>query len=174
MLPVLSTNRLLLTPRSIEELDDCLAMDRDPLVTQYVPGPWSDPNEHRSFVLSRMSRRYPSGLGYWSVRGIDGGEFLGWILLIPYEAFTGEIEIGWRFTRSSWGRGCATEAAAAVLEHAFNGAHVSAVVADINPLNRASIRVAEKIGLRYIGERTVDGELMKWYRLTCNEHQSAA
>jgi len=174
MLPVLSTNRLLLTPRSIEELEDCLAMDRDPLITRYIPGPWSDSKRHRSFVLDRMRRRYPSGLGYWSVRGLDGGEFLGWILLIPYEAFKGEIEIGWRFTLSNWGRGYATEAAAAVLEHAFKSAHVSAVVADINPLNHASIRVAEKIGMRYVGERAVDGELLKWYRLTSNEYQSAA
>lgn len=174
MLPVLSTNRLLLTPRTVEELEDCLAMDRDPLVTQYIRGPWTDPDEHRSFVFNRMSSQYPTGLGYWSVRRLDGGEFLGWILLVPYEAFKGEIEIGWRFTRSSWGRGCASEAAAAVPEHAFKRAHVSAVVADINPLNRASIRVAEKIGMRYVREREVDGELLKWYRLTGNEHQGAA
>ena len=174
MLPVLSTTRLLLTPRSIDDLEDCLAMDRDPLVTRYISGPWSDPVAHRSFVLSRIRHQYPTGLGYWSVRELNGAEFLGWILLIPYEGFDGEVEIGWRFTRASWGRGLATEAAKLVLDHAFTGACLSEVVADINPVNSASIRVAEKIGMRFLGERSVEGQPLKQYRLTGDEHRGAA
>ncbi len=59
-------------------------MDRDPLVTRYVAGPWSNPDEHRAFVVNRMQTLYPKGLGYWSVIDAqDDAGFIGWILLLP-------------------------------------------------------------------------------------------
>lgn len=165
MQPILRTSRLVMTPRSAEDLESCLVMDRDPLVTRYVSGPWHDPDQHRAFVLDRMSRRYPPGLGYWSVRKHASSEFLGWILLIPYEAVRDEVEIGWRFTRASWGQGFATEAAAAVLRHAFGNVCLTDVVADINPMNSPSIRVAEKVGMRCVGKRVLHGTSFRAYRL---------
>ncbi|WP_205944781.1 GNAT family N-acetyltransferase [Pelagibius litoralis] len=65
-----------------------------------------------------------------------------------------------------WGRGYATEAAAPVLAHALQGLGLDAVVADIDPLNAASIRVAEKLGLVFAEERYLDGALAKSYRLS--------
>lgn len=154
-----------MTPRTVDDIDACLAMDRDPEVTQYISGPWYDPDQHRAFVLDRMRQRYPADLGYWSVRKHDASDFLGWILLIPYEAVRGEVEIGWRFTRASWGQGFATEAAAAVLEHAFGSVCLTEVVADINPMNFQSIRVAEKVGMRCAGNRVLHGASFRSYRL---------
>ncbi|WP_320442907.1 GNAT family N-acetyltransferase [Halomonas sp. BDJS001] len=165
MQPILTTSRLVMTPRSAEDLEACLAMDRDPEVTRYVSGPWHDLDQHRAFVLDRMGQRYPPGLGYWSVRKHDASDFLGWILLIPYEAVRDEVEIGWRFTRASWGQGFATEAAAAVVEHAFDSVYLTEVVADINPMNFPSIRVAEKVGMRCAGNRVLHGTSFRSYRL---------
>ncbi len=170
----LSTQRLAMTPRSMADLEACLAMDRDPLVTQYIAGPWADPGDHRQFVLNRIRTQYPRGLGYWSVRLHGDSAFLGWILLIPYDAFAGEVEIGWRFTRATWGHGYAPEAAQAVLEHAFAERGLDEVVADIHPANIASIRVAEKIGMRYVGDRRVDGQPLKSYRAARPAHQAQA
>ncbi|MBC8932116.1 N-acetyltransferase, partial [Escherichia coli] len=58
-LPVLETARLWLRPRGLADLDACLAMDRDPEVTQHIAGPWHDPVEHRRFVTHRITRDYP-------------------------------------------------------------------------------------------------------------------
>lgn len=165
MLPTFTTERLLIRPRTLADLEDCLAMDRDPEVTRFVAGPWSDPDGHRAFVLERMATDYPAGLGYWSVGDREGARaFLGWILLLPYLAVADEVEIGWRFLRDCWGRGYATEAAVPVLGHAFRTVGVPAVVADIDPRNRASIRVAEKLGMRYVEERAIDGDALRSYR----------
>lgn len=149
MLPSFETPRLTLRPRTMADLADCLAMDRDPEVVRYIDGPWADPAAHRAFVEARITAAYPDGLGYWTVRTrTPEAAFLGWVLLIPFDDT--EIEIGWRFTRASWGRGYATEAAAPVLAHARETLGVAAV-ADIHPDNAASMRVAEKLGLRRIG-----------------------
>src|SRR5690606_29639318 len=87
-------------------------------------------------------------LGYWSIFPKDDpNAFLGWILLTPEDAEEPDIEIGWRLIRSAWGKGYATEAAMPVLDHAFQTVGLDRVIADINPHNAASLRVAGKIGM---------------------------
>ena len=67
MLPSFETQRLLVRPRRIGDLNACLAMDRDPAVLHHIEVPWRTPQEHRQFVINRITRAYPAGLGYWSV-----------------------------------------------------------------------------------------------------------
>lgn len=165
MQPSFETERLLIRPRSEAELEDCLAMDRDPLVTHYVPGPWADPVAHRAFVVERMATAYPDGLGYWSLfPRSDPESFLGWVMVIPYDVEPGEFEIGWRLRREFWGRGFASEAARVVLRHALDTVGLHRVVADIVPENLASARVAEKIGMERVEDRTIGGTLWRFYR----------
>ena len=88
-LPTFRTARLTLRPRIMADLDACLAMDRDPLVTRFIDGPWSDPVAHRAFVEDRIRRVYPPGMGYWSLLA---PAFIGWILLAPLDLHGPEIE----------------------------------------------------------------------------------
>jgi RimJ/RimL family protein N-acetyltransferase len=105
MQPTFETARLLIRPRTLADTDDCLAMDREPEVTRFVVGPWSDAAAHRAFIEARTRGPYPPGLGYWTVhRRDDGGSFLGWVLLIPLDGAGPDIEIGWRLRRGAGGR----------------------------------------------------------------------
>ncbi|WP_339951285.1 GNAT family N-acetyltransferase [uncultured Albimonas sp.] len=171
--PVFETPRLRLRPRRREDLADCLAMDRDPEVTRWIPGPWDDPAAHEAFVRARIEAEHGEGLGYWVIHERAAPErFLGWILLIPEDpgdavapaggagprpvggadglarAAPGEVEIGWRLARAAWGRGIATEAALPVARHAFATLGLPRLAADIATGNAGSRRVAEKIGMR--------------------------
>ena len=67
MNPTFTADRLLVRPRHLNDLEQCIAMDQDPRVTQYINGPWAEPVQHRAFVLERMTAAYPEGHGYWSV-----------------------------------------------------------------------------------------------------------
>jgi len=148
VLPTFETNRLILSPRTMKDIEDCLAMDRDPEVTKFIPGPWNDPEAHRLFLTDRITADFGAGLGYWSIFAKENRQqFLGWVLLIPADAVGPEIEIGWRLNRAAWGKGFATEAARSVLTHAFATLRLEYVIADIAPGNVASIRVAQKLGL---------------------------
>jgi RimJ/RimL family protein N-acetyltransferase len=62
-----------------------------------------------------------------------------------------EVEIGWSLRRPFWGRGLATEAAAAAVEAAFAHLAPRRVVSLIAPANRRSIAVAERLGMREDG-----------------------
>jgi len=148
-LPVFQTRRLTLRPRTAADTDDCQAMDRDPEVRRFVTVPWDDPPRHRRFIEDRTNGPYPPGLGYWTI--LADGVFAGWILLIPLDTIGPEIEIGWRLLRAVWGRGFATEAARPVLRHGLRTLGLPLVMAEIDPANSASQRVAEKIGMRRIG-----------------------
>jgi RimJ/RimL family protein N-acetyltransferase len=152
-LPSFETARLSLRPRVLADLDPCIAMDRDPEVTRHIAGPWHDAVEHRRFVEHRITRDYPPGLGYWSIfEKAAPDAFVGWILLIPdYAGGARDVEIGWRLVRAAWGRGIASEAAAAVVRHAFDVARLPRVIADIATANAGSLNVARKLGMRRVG-----------------------
>jgi RimJ/RimL family protein N-acetyltransferase len=153
------------------DLEASIAMDREPEVTRFIDGPWADAARHRAFVVDRISRAYPPGMGYWSVFAkAEPDRFIGWILLTPLDLLGPETEIGWRFVRSAWGRGYATEAGRPVLRHAFEAIGLAEVVADIDLANAGSIRVAVKLGMRRQGP--VAGEVRQSQRFVARPHQA--
>jgi RimJ/RimL family protein N-acetyltransferase len=61
--------------------------------------------------------------------------------------FMPAVEIGWRFAAHAWGNGYATEAASAVLAHAFDELGLDALVSMTAVQNEPSRRVMERIGM---------------------------
>ena len=53
------------------------------------------------------------------------------------------------FAKPAWGKGIATEAAAASVQYGFTRARLARIIALAVPENTASRRVMEKIGMRY-------------------------
>ncbi|MBN3766788.1 GNAT family N-acetyltransferase [Burkholderia sp. Ac-20365] len=152
MLASFASQRLILKPRTLADPDDCIAMDRDPDVTRYVNGPWHEPDAHRRFVVDRITRVYPEGLGYWSIfERTAPTRFIGWVLLIPKDAHGPDVEIGWRLVRNAWRKGFASEAARIVVAHAFASVGMEWMVAGIAEGNAASQRVAQKLGMKREG-----------------------
>lgn len=77
-----------------------------------------------------------------------GGGLIGWGGLQPLEE-TGEIEVGYSFAKAHWGRGYATEMAAAWLRYGFERAGLERIVAVASPENAGSRHVMEKLGMKY-------------------------
>jgi len=170
-----ATRRLLLEPRTMADNASCFELDSDAEVVRFIPLPWADEAEHKAFIEARTCGPYPLGQGYWTIRQkSEPTRFVGWVLLMPLDAVGPEIEIGWRLRRDAWGAGRATEAARAVLDHAFMILALPEVVADIHPANMRSIRVAEKIGLILRGRRLHHGEPHLHYAVTSAEYRVAA
>jgi RimJ/RimL family protein N-acetyltransferase len=131
-----------------------------PFDAQYAAGRFDHHVEHWE--------RY--GFGLWLARERSAAEVLGWVgaahpTYVPELA--GEVEIGWALRRPFWGRGFASEGAAAALASAFAHLECGGVVSLINPANTRSMAVAEKLGMNRYGEarRPDTGELMRVYRL---------
>jgi RimJ/RimL family protein N-acetyltransferase len=67
-----------------------------------------------------------------------------------------EVEIGYSFVRRHWNSGFATEAAIACRNFRFADLNLSHLVSLIDPANRASRRVAEKVGM------SCEKEIERW------------
>jgi RimJ/RimL family protein N-acetyltransferase len=175
--PIFETRRLILHPRTLADTDACIAMDREPGVARFIPeilsfvsGPAANPDAHRAFVEARTRGPYPAGLGYWTIRPRSGADgFLGWVMLIPLDAVGPDIEIGWRLHPAAWRQGYAGEAAGPLLRHGLADLRLPEIVADIDPANLASVRVAEKIGMRRSTPEPPSGQTSIRFALTREE-----
>ena len=147
--PDLRTTRLLLRARTLADLEAIVALDAAPAVRRFIGGPL-EPAAHREEVRRRIAEGRPEPHASWAIEWRDRPGLLGLCGLSPSEE-TGLTQIGWRLLTSAWGRGVATEAARAVLARALGPLGLPAVVALIHPGNRASIGVAEKIGMEQAG-----------------------
>lgn len=82
------------------------------------------------------------------------------------------IEIAWRFGKSFWGQGIATEAARAALAFGLVNRGLDRIVAVVQVGNGASERVMQKLGMRQ-ERQTVDpssGRPVRVYEITKGEH----
>jgi len=101
-LPCFTTERLLLRPRAVLDLDAMAAMDADPEVMRFVGGV-EDPVAHRAELADWIDdANDTSGLGGWTVVARDApSRYLGWVILYPLPGWAPDVEIGWRFVRNA-------------------------------------------------------------------------
>ncbi len=76
-----------------------------------------------------------------------------------------EIEIGYLFSPSYWGRGLGTEVARACIELGFGQLDAPSLVAITHPDNRASRRVMEKAGMQFERDAQLDDQPIVVYRI---------
>lgn len=102
------------------------------------------------------------GAGWWSIEDRQSGQLVGSVGAFFRQEST-VMEIGWNTYRAFWGRGIAGEAAAAVLQHAFEVRREPKVQALIASGNISSRRVAERLGMRYEMETQLNGKQIDRY-----------
>ena len=83
--------------------------------------------------------------------------------LNPYLPKQPELE--WQFGVPFWGYGYATEIGKAVIQAAFATTDIACIYGMVNPHNKASMRVMEKIGMTCIGLQDFSGEQDMFYQI---------
>ena len=153
---IIETERLLLRKFTKDDAQLIYQLNKDPDVIKYTLDPIKNLN-HAAEVLEKiiLPQYALYNHGRWAVHTKYDANFIGWCGLkaIPER---NEIDLGYRFSKSSWGRGYATEAAFASLSYGFNKLMIPRIVGRAMPQNIGSIRVLEKCGMKYIGEEIVD------------------
>jgi RimJ/RimL family protein N-acetyltransferase len=148
---ILETDRLLLRTFTLEDAAGVLVLSSDPEVMRFLSPPLdqtvADAEKRVRRAMDHHARR---GFGLNAVVEKATGTVLGSCGVKELEEGP-HIEIGYHFRRDAWGKGYATEAARACLRHAFEHLGLTRIVGVVNPLNLASKRVLEKIGLTYEG-----------------------
>jgi RimJ/RimL family protein N-acetyltransferase len=140
----LETERLLLRPFGVEDLDEFAALHADPEVTRFIR-PLDRTEAEERLQRDEVEWR-ERGHGLLAVLDRESGRFLGRAGLKHWPQFD-ETELGWVLRRDAWGQGYATEAAQACIDWGFAELEVPYLTAMISPGNARSIGVAERLGL---------------------------
>ncbi|HAG80774.1 MAG TPA: GNAT family N-acetyltransferase [Cyanobacteria bacterium UBA12227] len=154
LIPQLKTQRLILREWRAEDFDAYAEMCGDPEVMRYMGGkPLSRQEAWRNMAMI-VGHWQLRGYGMWAVEESRSGEMIGRIGFWQPEGWPG-FEIGWTLRRGYWGRGLATEGAKAVIDYGFRELHQPHIISLIFPENKASRRVAEKLGEKREGTTEV-------------------
>ena len=151
---VLSTERLGLRLWRPEDLEPFAKMNSDPEVMRYFPSPMSKKESEVAMqrIISHFSNYH---YGLFVVETRSDQRFIGFTGFNrpAFESyFTPCVEIGWRLVNEAWGKGYATEAAAACLAYGFDKLRFDEVYSFTSVLNTPSERVMQKIGMKKEGE----------------------
>lgn len=149
----LETERLILRRATAADVDALVEINTDPEVTLYINGGKPIPRAQIEDEVGHWLAYYEryAGYGFWIVVEKATGDFLGWVHLRPTrDGAPDEPELGYRLTRSGWGKGYATEASRALVDRAFVEYEARRVFATTMTVNVRSRRVMEKAGLRLV------------------------
>lgn len=155
--PTIETPRLRLRGHTYGDLDACVLMWSDPVVTHFIGGKPFTPSQTWARLQSYVGHWNLLGYGYWVIEENDGHDFVGEIGFADFKreiapSMQGVPEIGFALSPAFHGRGYATEAVNAVLEWADTHLPTGRTVCLINPANAASRRVVEKCAYRVFEE----------------------
>jgi RimJ/RimL family protein N-acetyltransferase len=101
------------------------------------------------------------GFGLWAVIERDTDELIGMAGLTEFDK-AGDLELAYRLRRDRWGRGYGTEAATAWVEKGFSTLGLPQIVAVVEPDHVVSKYILEKVGMRFVEQRTLHGKLVDY------------
>jgi len=147
---ILETNRLILRQLSTEDVAFILELVNEPSFIQNIGDRGVRTLEDaRAYILRVAISSYEkNGFGLYLVELKDSGQSIGMCGLIKRDGLE-DVDIGYAFLPRFWLKGYAVEAAAAVKDYARDMLGLKRLVAITDPANQGSIRVLEKIGLKY-------------------------
>jgi [ribosomal protein S5]-alanine N-acetyltransferase len=149
MLPLIRTARLTLRRWTQQDAVTLQALFDQEDVRRYLfDGTPVSLDRTTALLAMHFSLEQSHGLGYWAA--IHDGSVIGFAgaSMSPDEETAVELLYG--FLPEHWGRGYATEAATAVIEHARQ-AGFRTVIASTDPPNIRSVRVMERLGMNFSG-----------------------
>ena len=154
---VLETERIVLRRLVPGDLDALAAIQRDPEVMRFLGGP-------RSRALTRerlgwiIEAEREHGYGLWATTLRADATLIGRCGLIVQDVDgVTEHEIAYLLGRGWWGNGYATEAVAAIRDHARSQLGLGRLISLIDPENTPSKAVALRIGMQHERDLTFEG-----------------
>lgn len=162
----IQTQRLVLRPLKRGDLDAIHTLWTAPGVRQYL---WDDeiiPRDRTEEILQENERLFTEKyFGLWGGWSQDRERLIGfsgfWYFREPPE-----LEILYGVADELWGRGYASEMAAAMVAYGFEELNFPKIIGSTDAPNVASSRVMEKLGFQLEKRETVEGLDTLFYGLS--------
>jgi RimJ/RimL family protein N-acetyltransferase len=149
----LRTPRLLLRDFVEADWEAVHGYARLPEVVRYMPWGPNTEQDTRDFVGRALTAQAAAPRASFELAVIwrESGRLIGGCGLTVQSKLHRVGEIGYCLHPDFWGRGCAAEAAGALLALGFEPLQLHRIQASCDPENRASRRVLEKLGMQLEG-----------------------
>lgn len=166
----IETERLILRPFTLSDIDDAYLMNLDEEVSRYTGdgGKVSKDEMARRISEDVLGDYKKYGFGRLAVELKEESTFIGFTGL-KYLEDMDEVDLGYRFMSKYWGKGIATEAGKASLELGFNALKLNRIIAMVLPENMASIKVLEKLNFQYERSFSEDQMLINLFSISQKE-----
>ncbi len=165
---IFETERLVLRRLVIEDLDALYELYRDPEIRRYFPEGTLDLKGTRAELEWFLNGhpRHPE-LGLWATIHKPTGAFIGRCGLLPW-MIEGrlEIEIAYLLGRPYWRQGLGSEVARGLVRYGFDQLGLKRLIALIDADNLASVRTAERAGLRFERDLVLDDAPCRVYAVS--------
>lgn len=163
---VMETDRLILRHWHTDDAEALYKYASDRRVSEMAMWP-----RHTSVDMSRevIEKLFAPDVLTYAVVLKATDEPIGCIGLVPqgcehYAVGAAEREVGYWVGRPYWGHGLIPEALNAVMEYCRATLHLDSLLITMDARNKASRRVAEKCGFRFIADYDCEGIPSKAYR----------
>jgi [ribosomal protein S5]-alanine N-acetyltransferase len=148
----LPTERLILRKITMEDRDAVFSWARDPEVSRY--GSWSahrTSHDTETFIEACLKQYDVEGLGPWVMVQRETNAVIGTCGFGYLDRLDRRGGIGYFLAKPHWGKGYATECVRAMLRFGFGPLALNRIEARCMPVNAASERVMQKVGMKSEG-----------------------
>lgn len=151
--PTLETERLIIRPITLDDVEEFYAMDSQPEVHLYLNrSPLKSNEEAKDYIKGLLQQYETHGIGRVAVIEKATNQLIGWtgfkFIEAPMNDRINFLDFGYRYRKESWGKGYATEAALACIAFYYKNLTHIPLHASTHVDNQASRKVLEKVGFK--------------------------
>ena len=150
----LETERLLIEPLTHQDLDALATIEADSLVRRYIDNKTMKRQQVADYIDTMLRSYEENGYGRFAVKAKADGALIGLCGFIDEDY---GVDFGYRYARSSWSQGLATEAGASVMDYGARILKLPTLIGLVMPDNKASANVLIKLGFSLEGPLTYMG-----------------
>ena len=159
---IIETERLTIRSFRMSDIPEYAALVADPEVAKFLgDGSPHSYEQATAYIVDCTRSEAEEGFARYAVILKETRELIGFC---GFKKASDCIDLGWRYARRVWGNGYATEAAVAVLDYGIDTLKLSGIVAESAVENIGSVRVIERIGMRFEAFGEVRGRKTVRYR----------
>jgi ribosomal-protein-alanine N-acetyltransferase len=135
------------------DVDYLIQLDCDPEIKKFFPGGALTKDKIPEKLKEYQDKYNKYGYGCYLVFELKNDKFIGRAGMSDLD--TGETEVGYLIVKELWGKGFATRIVKALLNWCKHNLHKDRVIAFTPVEHKASERVMQKAGMRYLKKATM-------------------
>ncbi|OQP44845.1 GNAT family N-acetyltransferase [Niastella yeongjuensis] len=164
--PVLTTDRLVLRQLLASDIEEIFLLRSDPGINKYLDRqPSQMPADALRFITAINEGIAKNENLYWAITKADSQKLIGTICLFDFSDAHNSCEIGYELSTDFQRQGIMQEAAAGVIEFAFQTLGITTISAFSHRDNQSSMHLLQKLNFEKTGIRDESNTDMILFRL---------